>query len=71
MGVAIQMMYKSLCKVRNGGHYLQFNTVHKLWASVSDVYSATSTAHESRYSLKSHWSSVIHVYKGAMQSALM
>ena len=37
MGVAIQILEKSLCKVRNRRNYLQFNTFRQLRASVSDV----------------------------------
>ena len=48
MGVAIQILEKSLCKVRDGRYYLEFNTVRKLRAAVSDIYSAMSTAHASR-----------------------
>ena len=62
MGVAIQILEKSLCKVRDGRDYLEFNTVRQLRAAVSDIYSATSTAHASRYSLKSHWGSVLNTY---------
>ena len=40
-------------------------------AAVSDFYSATSTAHESIYSLKSHRGIVIHMYKGYIQPELM
>ena len=40
-------------------------------AAVSEVYSATSTAHESRYSLNSHQGSVLHIYKRAIHSDLM
>ena len=69
--MAIQMMEKSLCKRRNGRSYLQFNNVCQLRAAVSDVYSATSTAHKSRYSLNSHRVSVMHMYKGSMQSESM
>ena len=71
MGVAIQILEKYLCKVRDGRDCLQFNTVRQLRAAVSDVYSATHTAHNLRYSLKSHRGSVIHMYKGAVQSALV
>ena len=71
MGVVIQIMEKSLGKGRNGRKYIQFNTFHQLRASVSDVYSATSTAQKSRYSLNSHRVSVMHMYKGFMQSESM
>ena len=71
MGVDIQITGKSLCKVRNGRGYLYFNTVHQLRAEVSDVYSEISTAHESRYSLKSHQGSVLHMYEVSMQLALI
>ena len=37
MGVAIQILDKSLCKGRNGRNYLQFNTVRQLQTGVSDV----------------------------------
>ena len=37
MGVAIQILEKSLCKEINGRNYLQFNTVRQLWAADSDV----------------------------------
>ena len=40
-------------------------------SAVSNVYSATSTDHKSRYSLKSHTGSVLDMYEGDMQSALM
>ena len=69
--MVIQMLDKSLGKGRKGRNYLQFKTVRQLRAEVSDVYSATSMAHKSRYSLKSHRGSVINMYEGAMQSALM
>ena len=71
MCVVIQMLEKYFCKGRNERCYSQFNTVHPLWALVLDFYSATSMAHTSRYSLKSHWISVLHMYEGSMQLALM
>ena len=71
MGVSIQIMDKSLCKGRNRRNYLHFNTVCQLQAAVSDVYSMISKTHESGYSLKSHQGSVIHMYEGDMQSALV
>ena len=49
MGVAIEILEKSLGKFRDGINYLQFNTVCQLQVAVSDVYSATSPAHERRY----------------------
>ena len=69
MGVDIQILEKSLCKRINRRNYLQFSTVHQLRAAVSYVYSATSTAHDSRYPLESHWGSVLHMYEGDMQLA--
>ena len=71
MGVAIHILEKSLCKGKNERDYLQFNTVCQLRSAVSDVYSATSTSHKSRYSLKSQHDSVLHMYEGDMQLALM
>ena len=71
MGVSIQIMYKSFCKGRNRRIYLQFNTVRQLWAAVSYLYSMTSTTHKSRYPLKSHQGSVLHMYEGDIQSALV
>ena len=35
------------------------------------MYSEMSTAHASRYSLISNWVSVLHMYEGYMQSALI
>ena len=67
----IQILNKSLCTGRNKRSYLQFNTFRQLLALVSDVYSATSTYHKSRYSLKSHQGIILNMYEGAMQSALM
>ena len=52
-------------------NHLQLNTSRQLRAAVSYVYSATSTAHESRYSLKSYRGNVLHMYEVDMQSALM
>ena len=70
MGVALQILEKSLCKGRKIIKYLWFNTICQLRAAVSDVYSAASTDHESIYSLKSHRGSVIHMYVGYMESSL-
>ena len=71
MGVAIQKLEKSLANRRNSKNYIQFNTIRKLRAAALDIYSATSAAHSSRYSLKYHRGSVIHMYERVMQSSLM
>ena len=71
MGVAIQKLEKSLANRRNGKNYIQFNTIRKLRAAALDIYSATSAAHSSRYSLKSHRRSVLNIYEDVMQSLLM
>ena len=71
MSMAIQILDKSFCKGRNGIYSLQFNDIPQLREVVSDVYSATSMAHASRYSLRSHQVSVLQMYEGAMHLALM
>ena len=45
MGVAIQLMGKSLCKVKKRRDCLQFNTICQLRAAVSYIYSTTSMAY--------------------------
>ena len=67
----IQILDKSLCKGINGRYYLNFNIVHQLRVSVSDIYSAAPTTHTRRYSLKSHWGRVLHMYEGTIQLELM
>ena len=54
VGVAIQMLVKSLSTGRNVRNYLRFNTVRQLKAVASEIYSATAAARYSRYYLKSH-----------------
>ena len=71
MVVAIQMLDKSLCKVRNVRNNFQLNTVRQFWEGVSYVYYATYTADESRYSLKSHQGIVLQMYEGDMLLELM
>ena len=68
MGVEIQMLEKSLSNGRNTRNYLQLNTVRQLRAAAPDIYSATSDAHSSCYSLKYNHISVLHMYEGAMHS---
>ena len=71
IGVAIQMLENYFCKGRNGRDYLKINTDHQLQAAVSELYSAMSMAQASRYSLNSPQVSVLHMYEGSKQSALM
>ena len=71
IGVAIQILENCFSKGRNGRDYSKINTDHQLRAAVSDVYSAMSMAHASRYSLNSPQFSVLHMYEGVMQSSLM
>ena len=68
MGVVIQVLEKSLSNGRNTRNYLQLNTVRQLRAAAPDIYSATSDAHSSCYSLKYNHRSVLHMYEGAMHS---
>ena len=64
MVLDILIMEKALGKGINGRNYLQFNTFRQMRAAVSDIYSATSTDHERRYSLNSHRGSVLHMCEG-------
>ena len=66
MGVSVQILEKSLCKGINGRKYLHFNNFCQLQLLVLYVYPATSTAHKSIYSLKSHQGSLLHMYEGDM-----
>ena len=66
MGVEIKMLEKSLSNGRNGRNYLQFDIVRQLQAATLDIYSVTAAAHSSRYYLKYHRGSVLHMYEGAM-----
>ena len=71
MEVALQMLEKTLKKGRHGRDYQQFDSVRPLRAAMSDLYSASFSGHEARYSLKSHRGNVLHMYEGPMQSAFM
>ena len=70
-GMAIKIMEKGLCKGIKGRYHLKFNIVYQLQATVSYIYYAISMDQASRYSQKSHQSSVLHMYKGDMQSSLI
>ena len=71
MEIAIQMLEQSLLPGRHGRPYQQFNSVRKLRAAISDIYSASAASHSARYSLKSHGGNVLHMYEGPMQSSFM
>ena len=71
MGVAIKMLEKSLSNGRNGRNYLRFNTASQLLAVASDIYSSRADSRSSRYSLKYHSGSVLHMYEGAVNYSLM
>ena len=70
MGIAIQMLEKSLKRGKNAS-YTQFDSVRQLRAAASNLYSATSTHCESPLSLKAASGAVLHMYNGPMQSVLM
>ena len=65
------MLEKLFSNRSNDRNYLQSNTVSQFQAAVLDKYSDTSDARSSRYYLKSHRGSILHMYKVAMQSFLM
>ena len=71
MGVEIHILEKLSSKRRNGRNYLQLNMVRQFRAEASDIYSDIYAACYSRYSLKYHHISVLHMYLGAMKSSLM
>ena len=70
MGIAIQMLEKSLEKGKNAD-YTQFDLVRQLRAVTSNLYSATTTHCKSPLSLKAASEAILHMYNGPMQSILM
>ncbi len=72
MGVAMQMLEKSLAKGKNASDYTQFATCRKLRSAVTNIYGATAVGCEDPMTLKtSMHGSVLHLFQGSMQSRFM
>ena len=71
MGIALLMLEKSIKPGRNSKTYTQFDSCRSYRSAASNLYSASAQGAFEHLSLKSLKGSVMHTYRGSMQSIFM